>query len=68
MAACRFAAGIGRVGNVILGAFFIALMTNGMNLTRVESYVQEVVIGAVLILAVVVAQIRLRFIGQLKID
>ena len=60
--------GIGRVGNVILGAFFIALITNGMNLTRIESYVQEVVIGAVLVLAVVVDQIRLRFIGQLKVD
>ncbi len=60
--------GIGRVGNVILGAFFITLITNGMNLTRIESYVQEVVIGAVLVLAVVVDQIRLRLIGQLKVD
>lgn len=60
--------GIGRVWNVILGAFFIALIMNGMNLVRIESYLQEVVIGAVLILSVVVDQFRLRFIGQQKVD
>ena len=60
--------GIGRVGNVILGAFFITLLTNGMNLIRVESYVQQIVLGSVLILAIVVDQVRLQYMGQLKID
>ena len=37
IAGVSFFGGIGRVGNVVLGAFFVTLMTNGMNLTaRVE--------------------------------
>jgi ribose transport system permease protein len=53
--------GIGRLPNAVLGAVFITLLTNGMNLVRIESYVQQVVIGTVLILAIVVDQIRLRY-------
>ena len=45
--------GIGRIENVVLGALFIGLVQNGMNLARIESYLQIVVIGALLILAVV---------------
>ncbi|WP_104399606.1 ABC transporter permease [Vibrio penaeicida] len=52
--------GVGRVEHVVLGAIFISLVQNGMNLTRVESYLQTVVIGALLIFAVIVDQIRIR--------
>jgi ribose/xylose/arabinose/galactoside ABC-type transport system permease subunit len=44
--------GSGRVGNVLLGALFISILTNGMNLIRVDSYLQQVVLGTVLILAI----------------
>lgn len=60
--------GIGRLPNVILGAFFITLLTNGMNLIRIESYVQQIVLGAVLILAIVADQLRLRLMGQFTVD
>jgi len=60
--------GIGRIENVILGAFFITLLTNGMNLIRMESYVQQIVLGSVLILAIVVDQVRLRYMGALRVD
>ena len=52
--------GIGRLENVVLGALFIGLVQNGMNLARIESYLQTVVLGVLLILAVVADQIRLR--------
>jgi ribose transport system permease protein len=58
--------GIGRVENVILGALFIALVQNGMNLARIESYLQTVVLGVLLILAVVADQLRLRYIASAK--
>lgn len=58
--------GIGRLPNAVLGAFFITLLTNGMNLIRIESYVQQIVIGFVLILAIVVDQIRLRHVGPVR--
>ncbi|WP_407933373.1 ABC transporter permease [Futiania mangrovi] len=52
--------GIGRVENVVLGAFFIVLAQNGMNLAQVSSYMQMVLLGGLLILAVVFDQIRYR--------
>ena len=56
--------GIGRVENVVLGAFFIVLVQNGMNLAQVSSYMQMVLLGALLILAVIFDQIRYRIIMQ----
>jgi ribose transport system permease protein len=58
--------GVGRIENVVLGALFIGLIQNGMNLARIESYLQTVVIGALLILAVIADQFRLRYIANLQ--
>jgi ribose transport system permease protein len=58
--------GVGRVENVVLGALFIGLVQNGMNLARIESYLQTVVIGILLILAVMADQFRLRIMATLK--
>lgn len=58
--------GVGRMENVILGALFIGLVQNGMNLARIESYLQTVVLGGLLILAVIADQIRLRYVASLK--
>lgn len=66
--AVSFFGGIGRVGNVVLGAIFVTLMTNGMNLLRVESYQQQIVLGCLLILAVVVDQFRIRMLQQQRAD
>jgi len=52
--------GIGRVGNVILGAFFIVLMQNGMNLAQLGSYMQMILIGGLLIFALIADQLRYR--------
>ncbi|HEX2885595.1 ABC transporter permease [Vineibacter terrae] len=54
--------GIGRVENVVLGAFFIVLVQNGMNLMQIGSYMQMVLLGVLLILAVVGDQFRYRLI------
>ncbi len=56
--------GIGRIESVVLGALFIGLVQNGMNLARIESYLQIVVIGALLIVAVVADQFRMRYIAS----
>jgi ribose transport system permease protein len=54
--------GIGRVENVVLGAIFIRLVENGMDLADVGSYLQMVVLGILLIIAVVGDQVRHRII------
>jgi ribose transport system permease protein len=52
--------GIGRVEGVVLGAFFIVFIQNGMDLMQIGSYMQMVLLGVLLVLAVVVDQIRYR--------
>jgi ribose/xylose/arabinose/galactoside ABC-type transport system permease subunit len=58
--------GVGKLSNVVLGAIFIGLVQNGMNLARIDSYLQTVVIGVLLILAVVADQFRLKLIAELR--
>ena len=50
--------GVGRIELVALGALFLALVNNGMNLMRVDSKLQTIVIGVVLILAVALDRLR----------
>jgi ribose/xylose/arabinose/galactoside ABC-type transport system permease subunit len=53
--------GEGRIMGAVLGALFITILTNGMNLIRMESYFQTMAIGVILILAVVFDQLRDRW-------
>lgn len=54
--------GIGKVQTVVLGAFFIVMVQNGMNLAQISSYMQMVLLGGLLILAVIFDQMRYRMI------
>jgi ribose transport system permease protein len=58
--------GVGQLGSVVLGAIFIGLIQNGMDLAQIQSYLQEVVIGALLILAVIADQLRQRVLMRLR--
>jgi len=48
------AGGQGKILGTLIGAFIIAVIQNGMNLTGVESYTQKVVLGLVILGAVMV--------------
>ncbi|MBM3499015.1 MAG: ABC transporter permease [Armatimonadetes bacterium] len=52
------AGGRGRVLGTLIGAFIIAVIQNGMNLTGVESYTQKVVMGVVILAAVLLDHLR----------
>ncbi|MCE2520726.1 MAG: ABC transporter permease, partial [Alphaproteobacteria bacterium] len=52
--------GVGRVELVALGALFLSLVSNGMNLIRVDSKIQTIVVGIVVILAVALDQMGSR--------
>lgn len=56
--------GKGHLRNVVLGAVFITLLLNGMNLLRINSYLQTFVMGAVLVLAIALDQLRERYSGR----
>ena len=52
--------GEGKMLGTLVGAFTIAVIQNGMNLTNVESYTQKVVLGLVILGAVLLDKIRHR--------
>lgn len=51
--------GRGGVGTAVLGALFVTILSNGMNLTRIDGYVQMVVLGAIVIVGVLLDRLRL---------
>ena len=50
--------GEGKMLGTLIGAFTIAVIQNGMNLTNVESYTQKVVLGLVILSAVLLDKLR----------
>lgn len=48
-----FTGGIGTAGGTIVGAFIVGLLNNIMDLTRVNSYVKEIIKGAIIAAAVI---------------
>lgn len=50
--------GEGHLAGTIIGALFIAVLNNGLNLLNVSSYIQQIVIGLVIILAVTFDRLR----------
>jgi ribose transport system permease protein len=50
--------GEGRILGTLIGAFIIAVIQNGMNLTNVESYTQKVVLGLVILGAVLLDRLK----------
>jgi ribose transport system permease protein len=52
--------GQGTIPGTLVGAFIIAVIQNGMNLTQVESYTQKVVLGVVILGAVLLDRLKQR--------
>lgn len=52
--------GEGKILGTLIGAFIIAVIQNGMNLTNIESYTQKIVLGLVILGAVLIDKVRHR--------
>jgi len=52
--------GSGKILGTLIGAFIIAVIKNGMNLTDVDPFNQKIVLGAVLLGAVLIDTIKRR--------
>jgi len=52
--------GEGRIFGTLIGAFIIAVIRNGMNLTNIEPYTQKIVLGLVILGAVLLDMLRRR--------
>ncbi len=53
--------GRGSVVSTFFGALLIGLLNNVMNLLGIESYTQDIVLGAVILIAVIVDELRKRY-------
>lgn len=60
------AGGQGKILGTLIGAFIIAVIRNGMDLTGVAPYTQDVVLGAVILGAVLLDTLKKRGIGSLR--
>ncbi|MBD5606235.1 MAG: ABC transporter permease [Candidatus Eremiobacteraeota bacterium] len=58
------AGGRGSVVTTFFGALLIGLLNNVMNLLNIESYTQDIVLGAVILIAVVVDELRKRYLAR----
>ncbi|PVB60104.1 ABC transporter permease [Labrenzia sp. 011] len=52
--------GVGNISGTMIGAAIIGVLRNGLNMAGVSAFVQQIVIGVIVILAVYVDQIRNR--------
>jgi ribose transport system permease protein len=52
--------GSGKIFGTLIGAFVIAVIKNGMNLTNVNPFNQKIVLGIVLMVAVVLDTLKRR--------
>lgn len=52
--------GVGNISGTMIGAFIIGVLRNGLNMAGVSAFIQQIVIGFIVILAVYVDQIRNR--------
>ncbi|MFI0845318.1 ABC transporter permease [Mesorhizobium sp. IMUNJ 23232] len=50
----RLRGGEGGVFSAIAGALFITVLSNGMNLARIDGYIQQLCIGAIIVLSLIV--------------
>ena len=60
------AGGQGRILGTLIGAFIIAVINNGMNLTGVESHMQKVIYGAVILIAVLIDRLKIHLVKLKK--
>ncbi|MBD8877125.1 ABC transporter permease [Roseibium polysiphoniae] len=52
--------GIGNISGTMIGAFIIGVLRNGLNMAGVSAFIQQILIGFIVILAVYIDQIRNR--------
>jgi len=52
--------GVGTISGTIIGAFVIGILRNGLNMNGVSSFIQQIIIGLVILLTVWLDQLRTR--------
>ena len=52
----RLSGGEGGVGAAVLGALFVTVLSNGMNLVQIDGYIQQICLGVIIIASLIVSR------------
>jgi len=52
----RLAGGEGGAGAAVLGALFVTVLANGMNLARIDGYLQQICLGVIIIASLIIGR------------
>lgn len=52
----RLSGGEGGVGAAAIGALFVTVLSNGMNLTQIDGYLQQICLGAIIIVSLITSR------------
>ena len=52
----RLSGGHGGVSSALLGAMFVTVLSNGMNLIQLDGYIQQMCLGAIIIISLIVSR------------
>jgi ribose transport system permease protein len=56
----RLSGGEGGVGAALLGALFVTVLSNGMNLIQLDGYLQQICLGAIIVISLVLSRDTVR--------
>jgi ribose transport system permease protein len=56
----RLSGGQGGVASALLGALFVTVLSNGMNLIRLDGYLQQICLGAIIVVSLILSRENLR--------
>ncbi len=56
----KITGGVGGIGRTLMGVLVLGMLSNGLNLIQVSSYVQNIVVGAIIVIAVYIDLARER--------
>lgn len=64
MGGTSMSGGEGKLIGTFIGALIMAVVYNGLNLLRVDSYWHNVFVGIIILIAVIIDKVRLRMLGE----
>lgn len=56
----KLSGGEGGVSSALLGALFVTVLSNGMNLIRLDGYIQQICLGAIIVISLILNRDNLR--------
>jgi inositol transport system permease protein len=56
----KITGGVGGIGRTLMGVLILGMLSNGLNLIQISSYVQNIVVGAIIVIAVYIDLARER--------